>query len=55
MFIILKHLGVPFRLLRPIVRQLLVALEILYNNGIIHCDVKPENILLGKLEDDIFV
>ncbi|KAI0230589.1 putative serine/threonine-protein kinase irlD [Lamellibrachia satsuma] len=33
---------------RDMVRQLLEALKFLYENGIVHCDLNPENILVMK-------
>lgn len=40
--------GIPIKMLRPMVKQILLALEILYEHNIIHCDIKPENILLVR-------
>jgi len=40
--------GIDIRLLRKILTQLLEALIVLANCGIIHCDLKPENVLLSN-------
>ena len=34
--------------LKPIARQILTALDFIHNEGIIHADIKPENILITK-------
>ncbi|RLV87214.1 hypothetical protein JA9_001025 [Meyerozyma sp. JA9] len=41
-----SHGGIPFPLVRSIVRQLLSALDYIHHCGIIHTDLKPENILM---------
>jgi dual specificity protein kinase YAK1 len=41
-----KFRGLSFGLIRTFVHQTLKALTLLHNSGIIHCDIKPENILL---------
>jgi len=40
------HRGLPLRLVRSICAQLLCALELLGSRGVVHCDLKPENVLL---------
>ena len=42
----LSHGGIPFPLVRLIVRQLLSALDYIHHCGIVHTDLKPENILM---------
>lgn len=41
--------GLNMHLLRTFLRQLLVSLTLLRKAGVIHCDLKPENVLLVKL------
>ncbi|EMS13011.1 dual-specificity kinase, putative [Entamoeba histolytica HM-3:IMSS] len=41
------------QLARSILQQLLEALVILFRNGIIHCDLKPENVLLIDVSRNI--
>lgn len=41
-----QYRGLPIPLLQSITRQLLSALELMQTAGIIHCDLKPENVLL---------
>lgn len=41
--------GLSINLLRLFVRQILVALMVLRESNVVHCDVKPENILLKSL------
>lgn len=41
--------GLSINLLRLFVRQILVALMVLREANVVHCDVKPENILLKSL------
>lgn len=38
--------GLPYVFVQSVGRQLLEALEVLGSAGIVHCDVKPENVLL---------
>ncbi|KAJ3424847.1 homeodomain interacting protein kinase isoform a [Anaeramoeba flamelloides] len=38
--------GFSIRIVRKLATQLLDALVLLYDTGIVHCDIKPENILL---------
>ena len=38
-------LGMPRDMINQVARQLLIALKYLRDNRIIHCDIKPENIL----------
>lgn len=38
----------PWTSLISYIQQVAEALQYAHNNGVIHCDVKPENILLGK-------
>eukprot|EP00048_Salpingoeca_helianthica_P004496 m.77468 g.77468 ORF g.77468 m.77468 type:complete len:937 (-) comp13215_c0_seq3:33-2843(-) len=40
--------GLDLRTIRTICRQLLVALDALVAAGVIHCDLKPENVLLEE-------
>lgn len=40
--------GVPLHLIRSYLYQLLKSLRYLHKNGIIHRDVKPENLLVDK-------
>lgn len=42
--------GVSAALIRTFIRQVLMALDAMERAGIIHCDMKPENILLQKLQ-----
>ena len=42
--------GVSAALIRTFIRQVLLALDSMERAGIIHCDMKPENILLQKLQ-----
>ena len=41
------HLSLIVRTILPFVLQLASALQYVHDHGLIHCDVKPENILLG--------
>jgi len=45
--------GVPQPLSRilPVVHQIACALQYVHNRHVIHCDIKPENILLGPLNE----
>src|SRR5262249_47036713 len=45
----IKHEGMDFGLVAAIVRQAGQALTAAHNEGIIHCDLKPENIMLQDL------
>ncbi|CAM9536060.1 unnamed protein product [Discosporangium mesarthrocarpum] len=47
--------GFPMRILRPIARQLLQAIEFLHSMKLIHTDLKPENVLLRSREDQTVV
>ena len=38
----------PFQLVRKFAHSLLQCLDLLYRNKIIHCDMKPENVLLKQ-------
>lgn len=38
--------GLPVREVRSILSQMLAALEVLFRSGVIHCDIKPENIMV---------
>lgn len=40
--------GFNMALLRVITEQLLSAMSVLHKGGIIHCDLKPENVLLKE-------
>ena len=42
--------GLSLALLRVLVSQVLAALAVLGAHGVVHCDVKPENILLKSLD-----
>ena len=44
-----KFRGVSLRVLRELMVQLLNALDVLREANVIHCDIKPENILLKSL------
>jgi dual specificity tyrosine-phosphorylation-regulated kinase 2/3/4 len=41
-----RFTGLPLRSVRIIGRQILRGLEFVHSQGIVHCDMKPENILL---------
>lgn len=45
-----EYRGLPLRLVRHLTRQMLQALEFLERYSIIHCDIKPENVLLCDAE-----
>uniref|UniRef100_A0A0G4FMV7 Protein kinase domain-containing protein n=1 Tax=Chromera velia CCMP2878 TaxID=1169474 RepID=A0A0G4FMV7_9ALVE len=45
-----NHQGIPLRAIRTIASQLLQALQVLEEAGIIHCDLKPENVCLSNEE-----
>ena len=38
--------GLPFNIVKEIIKQLLTSISIMHENKIIHSDIKPENILL---------
>jgi serine/threonine protein kinase len=38
--------GLPFNIVKEIIKQLLTSINIMHENKIIHSDIKPENILL---------
>lgn len=42
-----RYEGLTMTMLRSFVRQLLLALDVLVRSEVVHCDVKPENILLN--------
>jgi len=39
--------ALPISAILPVVMQVASALQYVHNHGLIHCDVKPENMLLG--------
>jgi hypothetical protein len=41
--------GIPLNLLRVVMRQCLTALAVLSHKEIVHCDLKPENIMLKSI------
>ena len=41
------QLPLPVRAILPFVQQAASALQYIHQHGLIHCDVKPENVLLG--------
>lgn len=43
---IIRFKGFGFSFIKPILKQILEALHELQNQGIVHCDLKPENIVL---------
>lgn len=46
--------GCPTHVVRHVALQLLSALLLLHNHGVIHADVKPQNVLLGAgVEEDV--
>lgn len=45
--------GIPLPLVKPITRQVLVALDHLTSIDIIHTDLKPENVLLSTPKHSI--
>jgi serine/threonine protein kinase len=48
----LPHEGaLPVGIILPFVTQMASALQYVHNHGLIHCDVKPENMLLGPLNE----
>eukprot|EP01069_Polyplicarium_translucidae_P004825 Polyplicarium_translucidae@DN2664_c0_g1_i1.p1 len=47
-----KHRCLPERAVRRLVSQLLTALEHMHGHRLVHCDVKPKNLLVF-LEDDV--
>ena len=46
--------GLSLNTVKRVGQQLLMALKLIYKQGILHCDVKPENVLLAS-EDPINV
>jgi serine/threonine protein kinase len=49
-----QYRGLPISLVQSITRQILSAMELMQSAGIIHCDLKPENVLLcPKTSDDV--
>ncbi len=42
-----QHRALPIGGILPVVLQIASALQYVHNQGLIHCDVKPENMLLG--------
>ena len=51
---VIRGQGFPLNTVRRIAHQLLLALKLMYKQGILHCDIKPENILIVN-EDPISV
>jgi serine/threonine protein kinase len=45
-----RYAGVSMELLRTFLEQLLKALNVLVKSEVVHCDVKPENILLSSVD-----
>src|SRR6266480_6564967 len=43
--------ALPISAILPVVLQVASALQYVHNHGLIHCDVKPENMLLGPLNE----
>ncbi|CAD8178381.1 unnamed protein product [Paramecium octaurelia] len=50
---ILQHnpQGLPLQTIRIIMQQLITGLEFLHSNGIIHQDIRPENIIITNADD----
>jgi len=38
--------GLPFNIVKNVIKQLLISIDIMHENKIVHADIKPENILL---------
>jgi serine/threonine protein kinase len=46
-----RGIALPISTILPVVLQIASALQYVHNQGLIHCDVKPENMLLGPLHE----
>ena len=52
-----NNLNIPFNIIKKIIYNTLLSLEVLHTAGYIHTDIKPENYLLrgiNKLQNDIY-
>lgn len=44
--------SIPIKIVKEILRQTLVGLNWLHKNNLVHCDIKPNNILIKFVDDD---
>ena len=47
--------GVPVQIARKMMRQILKGVQALHKNGIVHCDLKPDNIFISDVEQKDFI